>query len=90
MKHKTVDTCYELKYEAEDTSYIPVSEAIKVFKKDPSWVRSGIIGGWLPIGISTRAGKPITDVRDIGAKKGRINYYISLKKLAEFTGYKKK
>ena len=90
MKHKTVDTCYELKYEAEDTSYIPVSEAIKVFKKDPSWVRSGIIGGWLPIGISTCAGKQITDVRDIGAKKGHINYYISLKKLAEFTGYKKK
>ena len=29
---------------------VPVSVAAKVYGKDASWVRAGIISGWLPIG----------------------------------------
>ena len=66
---------------------VPVSIVAKVYKKDPCWVRAGLITGWLPIGFATRNGKRITSVREIGAKKGRINYYISPKRLYEETGY---
>lgn len=44
--------------------------------KDPSWVRAGIIEGWLPVGIATRNGKKVQSVTDIDSKRGRINYYI--------------
>lgn len=55
---------------------VPVPEAAKIFGKDATWVRQGIIDGWLPIGIAT---KP---------KEGnRTNFYISPKKLWEVTGY---
>ena len=66
---------------------VPVSIAAKVYKKDPSWIRAGIIGGWLPIGTATRNGKIITDISEIDSKKGRINFYISPKKLYDETGY---
>lgn len=66
---------------------VPVSVAAKVYGKDPSWIRAGIISGWLPIGIAVRHGKQITDVKDISTKKGRITYQISPKKLYEQTGY---
>ena len=65
---------------------VPVLVAAKVYGKDPAWVRSGIIGGWLPIGTATRRGKLITDVQDEDFRKGRINYYISPRKLYEHTG----
>lgn len=29
---------------------VPVSVVAKVYGKDQSWVRAGIIAGWLPIG----------------------------------------
>lgn len=67
---------------------VPVSIAAKIFKKDPCWVRAGIIEGWLPIGTATRNGKIVKSVNDISSKKGRINYYISPLKLYELTGYK--
>lgn len=89
MHHELVDSCYVLKFD-EDKPYISVSEASKVFKKDPSWVRAGIVEGWLPIGIAIRNGKRITDIQEVGSKKGRINFYISPKKLYEFTGYGRK
>ena len=70
-----------------ETGSVPVAVAAKVYGKDPEWVRAGIIAGWLPIGTATRKGKEITDVNDIDSRKGRINFYISPKKLWEETGY---
>ena len=66
---------------------VPVQIAAKVFKKDPAWVRAGIIGGWLPIGTATRGGKRVTDVNEIDGRKGRIAYYISPKLLYDYTGF---
>lgn len=66
---------------------VPVRIAAKVYKKDPYWIRAGLISGWLPIGFATRNGERITSTNQIGAKKGRINYYISPKKLYEETGF---
>ncbi len=66
---------------------VPVSVAARVYKKDASWIRAGIIMGWLPIGVATRNGERVTSIDDISSKKGRINYYISPKKLYEETGY---
>lgn len=66
---------------------VPVLVAAKVYGKDPSWIRAGIINGYLPIGIATRNGKQIRSVSEISSKKGKINYQISPKKLYEETGY---
>lgn len=66
---------------------VPVSVAAKVYGKDASWVRAGIVGGWLPIGKATRNGEQITDIKEMNSKYGRINFYISPKKLWEDTGY---
>lgn len=66
---------------------VPVIVAARVYGKDASWVRAGIIAGWLPIGKATRQGKLVTDVNDIDSRLGRINFYISPKKLYEETGY---
>ena len=66
---------------------VPVCVAAKVFGKDASWVRAGIISGWLPIGKATRNGELVTDVNEIDSRKGRINFYISPNLLYEETGY---
>lgn len=66
---------------------VPVKIAARVYKKDPCWIRAGLISGWLPIGFATRNGERITSTSQIGQKKGRINYYISPKRLYEETGY---
>lgn len=66
---------------------VPVAVAARIYGKDASWVRAGIIAGWLPIGIATRNGKQVTDVNDICTKQGRINYSISPKRLYEETGF---
>ena len=66
---------------------VPVRVAARVYGRDPSWVRAGIIAGWLPIGGATRNGVKITDVQQMNSKYGRINYYISPKLLYEQTGY---
>ena len=66
---------------------VPVSVAAKVYGKDASWVRAGIISGWLPIGKATRNGQLVTNIEDMNSKLGRINFYISPKKLYEETGY---
>lgn len=65
---------------------ITVEEAAKIFGKDANWVRFGIVAGWLPIGVATRKGERIDDIRKISSKQGRINYYISPKLLEDFTG----
>ena len=46
-----------------------VMQAAKIFKKDPSWVRAGIIEGWLPIGTATRKGVRITSIEEMNSKK---------------------
>lgn len=67
---------------------VPVKIAAKVYGKDPSWIRAGILEGWLPIGIATRNRRQVVyGVDEIDGRKGRINYYISPKKLYEQTGY---
>lgn len=66
---------------------VPVAVAARVYGKDASWVRAGIIAGWLPIGTATRNGKAITSIEEMNSKYGRINFYISPKKLYEETGY---
>lgn len=66
---------------------VPVSIAAKVYGKDASWVRAGIISGWLPIGKATRNGQLVTRIEEMNSKYGRINFYISPKKLYEETGF---
>lgn len=68
-------------------TYMSVAQAAKIFKKDPSWIRAGIIEGWLPIGTATRNGVKVTSISEINSKKGRINYYISPKLVREMTGW---
>jgi len=66
---------------------VPVSVAARIYQKDASWIRAGLIVGWLPIGQATRNGKQITRIEEMNSKYGRINYYISPKLLFEHTGY---
>lgn len=66
---------------------VPVMVAARVFGKDASWVRTGIIAGWLPIGKATRNGQLVTNIEDMNSKYGRINFYISPKLLWEETGF---
>ena len=35
------------------TGSVPVMVAARIYGKDASWVRAGIISGWLPIGKAT-------------------------------------
>lgn len=66
---------------------VPVSVAARVYGKDPSWVRAGIIAGWLPIGTASRGKVPVTIEEYKKARSGRCNFYISPKMLYEHTGY---
>lgn len=66
---------------------VPIAVAARVYGKDVSWVRTGIISGWLPIGRATRNHKQITNVDQRGSEFGRISYYISPKLFYEDTGY---
>lgn len=66
---------------------VPVYEAARILGKEATWVRAGIIAGWLPIGVATRNGEQVTDVSQMDSRLGRINFYISPKKLYEFCGY---
>lgn len=66
---------------------VPVSVAARVYGKDASWIRAGVVAGWLPIGKATRNGELITSVDQIDSRYGRINFYISPKLLYEETGY---
>jgi len=66
---------------------VPVIVAAKVYGKDPSWVRAGIITGYLPIGTATRNGQKVTKIEEMDSKYGRINYYISPELLYQHTGY---
>lgn len=61
--------------------------AARVYGKDASWVRAGIVSGWLPIGKATRSGKLVTTIEEMDSRYGRINFYISPKRLYEETGF---
>ena len=65
-----------------NTGHMPVVIAADIFGKDASWIRAGLVNGWLPIGIATYNGQKV-----IGEVDGRINYYISPKAVSELTGY---
>ena len=69
------------------TKSVPVSVAAKVYGKDQSWIRAGLISGYLPIGVATRDGKIVKNVTEMSQRYGRINYYISPKLLYEHTGF---
>lgn len=66
---------------------VPVAVAARVYGKDASWVRAGIASGWLPIGKATRSGKLVTTIEEMDSRYGRINFYISPKRLYEETGF---
>lgn len=66
---------------------VPVIVAARIYGKDASWVRAGIIAGWLPIGVATRDGQEVTSIEEISSRRGRINFYISPRKLWEETGF---
>lgn len=66
---------------------VPVAVAARVYGKDASWVRAGIVSGWLPIGKATRSGKLVTTIEEMDSRYGRINFYISPKRLCEETGF---
>lgn len=66
---------------------VPITVAAKVYGKSTDWVRAGIISGWLPIGRATRDGELVIDVKKMDSKLGKINYWISPRKLWEDTGY---
>ncbi len=65
---------------------VPVSVAAKVYGKAESWIRAGIILGWLPIGNATKNGKIVTSLEEVKPRE-RINYYISPARLYEHTGF---
>lgn len=66
---------------------VPVAVAARVYGKDASWVRAGIVSGWLPIGKATRSRKLVTTIEEMDSRYGRINFYISPKRLYEETGF---
>lgn len=66
---------------------VPVSVAATVYGKDSTWVRRGIIDRWLPIGYATRNRILVPIGEPLDALHGRLNFYISPRKLWEDTGY---
>jgi hypothetical protein len=66
---------------------VPVKVVAEVYGKDASWVRAGLITGYLPIGFATRNGRRITELRLMSSRFGRISYYISPQRLYEETGF---
>jgi len=55
---------------------VPIAEVAKIMKKDKQFIRIGIQENWLPIGVAYK-------------KEGsnEYSYYVSPKKLYEYTGY---
>ena len=47
---------------------VPVAVAARVYGKEPTWVRAGIIAGWLPIGKATRKGELITSIEQMNSR----------------------
>ncbi len=55
---------------------IPISEVARILRKDPQYVRQGIIKGYLPIGVA---------VKNDGSSQ--YDFYVSPMKLWQFTGH---
>lgn len=66
---------------------VPIAVVARIYGKDASWVRAGVVAGWLPIGKATRNGKLVTAIEEMDSRYGRINFYISPKRLYEETGF---
>lgn len=62
------------------TGSVPVRVAAMAYGKEASWIRAGIIAGWLPIGEATRNGVKITSIEQMNSKYGCIveNYTAKL------------
>lgn len=73
-------------YPEFDGGNVPVPVAAKALGKDQSWVKAGLIVGWLPIGFATRNGKQLKSLEEINATT-KATYYISPKKLWEISGF---
>lgn len=73
-------------YPEFEAGNVPVSVAAKALGKDQTWVKAGIIVGWLPIGFATRNGIQIKSLEEINAST-KATYYISPKKLWEISGF---
>lgn len=54
------------------TGSVPVRVAAMAYGKEASWIRAGIIAGWLPIGEATRNGVKITSIEQMNSKYGRM------------------
>ena len=44
---------------------VPVTVVARVYGKDASWIRAGIVSGWLPIGKATRNGNLVTSIEEM-------------------------
>lgn len=55
---------------------VPIDEVAKIMKKDQQFIKIGLQEKWLPIGIAYQ----MNDAQE-------FSYYISPKKLYEYTGY---
>lgn len=60
---------------------VPVVVVARVYGKDASWVRAGIISGWLPIGKATRNMTIIFSMQDLWVIQ-MSNYTIFRKRLS--------
>lgn len=52
---------------------VPVAVAARVYGKDASWIRAGIVSGWLPIGKATRSGKLVTNLEEMNSNIFRLS-----------------
>ena len=66
---------------------VPVAVVARVYGKDASWIRAGIVSGWLPIGKATRNGNLVTSIEEMDSRKERNKFYISPKGVYEETQY---
>ena len=49
---------------------VPVAVAARIYGKDATWVRAGLISGYLQIGTATRNGSVITTISQMSSKYG--------------------
>lgn len=57
---------------------VPVAVAARVYGKDASWIRAGIVSGWLPIGKATRSGKLVTNLEEMYVTLNDFYYELGL------------
>lgn len=72
----------------EQMGSVPIAVVAKVYRKSKTWVRAGIITGYLPIGKATKDGKIISSLDEWKKVEGRVNFYVSPLLLFNETGFK--